>query len=69
MDECKTLIVGFTLLTQRIQPTELVAMLHALFAAMDGICEKHNVEKIETIGDAYLAATGRGLHSSIFSSI
>ena len=36
-------------------------MLHALFAAIDGICDKHRVEKIETIGDAYLAATGGGL--------
>ena len=27
---------------------------------IDGICDKHRVEKIETIGDAYLAATGRG---------
>ena len=51
-------IVGFTALTQRIAPAQLVAMLHALFAAIDGICDKHQVEKIETIGDAYLAATG-----------
>jgi hypothetical protein len=33
-------------------------MLHALFAAIDGVCDKHRVEKIETIGDAYVAATG-----------
>ena len=33
-------------------------MLHALFAAIDGLCDKHRVEKIETIGDAYVAATG-----------
>jgi hypothetical protein len=51
-------IVGFTSLTQRIKPRELVAMLHALFAAYDKICTKHQVQKIETIGDAYLAATG-----------
>ena len=28
------------------------------FAAIDGLCDKHAVEKIETIGDAYVAATG-----------
>jgi class 3 adenylate cyclase len=37
----------------------MMAMLHNLFAAIDGLCDKHRVEKIETIGDAYLAATGR----------
>ena len=51
-------IVGFTALTQRIQPTQLVSMLHSLFAAYDRVCAKHDVQKIETIGDAYLAATG-----------
>ena len=30
-------------------------MLHTLFAAIDGLCDKHRVQKIETIGDAYLA--------------
>ena len=53
-------IVGFTALTQRITPRELVAMLHSLFAAYDRICAKHHVQKIETIGDAYIAATGGG---------
>jgi len=31
-------IVGFTALTQRIAPHQLVAMLHGLFAAYDGLC-------------------------------
>jgi len=51
-------IVGFTSLTQRSAPHQLVAMLHSMFAAYDGLCAEHRVQKIETIGDAHLAATG-----------
>ena len=45
---------------------ECKALQHGLFAAIDGICDKHQVEKIETIGDAYLAgAYARSPFSSI----
>ena len=39
-------------------PKELVKDLHACFSAFDHICEKHCIEKIKTIGDAYMAAGG-----------
>ena len=35
-----------------------MTLLKGLFAAIDRVCSIHQVEKIETIGDAYLAATG-----------
>ncbi len=51
-------IVGFTGLSQRMDPAALVAMLNRLFSEFDEICERHGVEKIKTIGDAYMAAAG-----------
>ncbi|MFN4084224.1 MAG: adenylate/guanylate cyclase domain-containing protein, partial [Bacteroidia bacterium] len=39
-------------------PTELVAEIHKNFTAIDNIIEKHGLEKIKTIGDAYLAVCG-----------
>ncbi len=51
-------IVGFTGLSQRMDPAALVAMLNGLFSEFDEICERHGVEKIKTIGDAYMAASG-----------
>jgi class 3 adenylate cyclase len=51
-------IVGFTTLTQRVNPIQLMSTLHELFSAIDRLCDKHCVQKIETIGDAYIAATG-----------
>ena len=51
-------IVGFTTLSTRIEPTELVGLLNRLFSAFDGLADRHGVEKIKTIGDAYMAAAG-----------
>ena len=42
----------------RVSPEALCGMLHNLFSDFDAICDEMNVYKIETIGDAYLAATG-----------
>jgi len=51
-------IVGFTQLSERISPTELVNLLNEIFSAFDHLTEKHNLEKIKTIGDAYMVASG-----------
>jgi len=49
---------GFTTLSETLSPKELVRDLHECFSAFDNICEKHGLEKIKTIGDAYMAAGG-----------
>jgi guanylate cyclase len=50
--------VGFTDLAARTSAPRLVADLNALFSAFDAACDLHGVEKIKTIGDAYLAVAG-----------
>lgn len=49
---------GFTALSEQLSPKELVADIHECFSAFDKIMEKHGLEKIKTIGDAYMAAGG-----------
>src|SRR5690606_36830899 len=49
---------GFTSMAERLGPKELVKDIHECFSAFDRICERHGVEKIKTIGDAYMAAAG-----------
>lgn len=49
---------GFTAASAKISPQELVNELNDIFKAFDFIMEKHGVEKIKTIGDAYMAACG-----------
>lgn len=51
-------IVGFTDLSDRLSPAELVAMLNRLFTAFDDLADKHGLEKIKTIGDAYMVVGG-----------
>ena len=51
-------IVGFTELSTRLPPQELVDLLSHYFTAFDQLSARHQVEKIKTIGDAYMAATG-----------
>jgi len=49
---------GFTAMSEQLSPKELVEDLHMCFSLFDEICEKYGVEKIKTIGDAYMAAGG-----------
>ncbi len=49
---------GFTMHSERLSAKELVAEIDHCFKAFDQIMEKHNIEKIKTIGDAYMAAAG-----------
>jgi class 3 adenylate cyclase/HAMP domain-containing protein len=51
-------IVGFTSLSSRTTPEKLVTMLNELFSAFDRLAEKHGLEKIKTIGDAYMVVAG-----------
>lgn len=51
-------IAGFTPLAKDLPPADLVAMLNRIFSAFDTLVEKHGLEKIKTIGDAYMVAAG-----------
>jgi class 3 adenylate cyclase/ligand-binding sensor domain-containing protein len=50
--------VGFTKISDRMKPTELVKKLDVYFTKFDEIIVKNNLEKIKTIGDAYMCAGG-----------
>jgi class 3 adenylate cyclase len=50
--------VGFTQISSRLSAAELVQELDVCFRAFDDIVKSHKLEKIKTIGDAYLAAGG-----------
>ena len=51
-------IVGFTELSADTPPTKLVELLNEIFSAFDLLAEKHGLEKIKTIGDAYMVVGG-----------
>ncbi len=51
-------IVGFTALSAKESPEAIVALLDALFSRFDALVTVHGVEKIKTIGDAYMAVAG-----------
>jgi adenylate cyclase len=51
-------IVGFTKMTEELSPVETVKILNDVFSMFDEIADKYGVEKIKTIGDAYMAAAG-----------
>ena len=51
-------IVGFTSLTSRLPADDVVGVLGRLFARFDELCAARDLEKIKTIGDAYMAAGG-----------
>jgi adenylate cyclase len=51
-------IVGFTPLAGGLSPSEVVALLDQVFARWDALAGRFGVEKIKTIGDAYMAAAG-----------
>ena len=51
-------IVGFTPLSARSTPANLVRMLDDVFTRFDTLASEHGLEKIKTIGDAYMAVAG-----------
>jgi class 3 adenylate cyclase len=54
-------IVGFTKMSERLRPEEVVFRLNLIFSSFDDLVDKLKLEKIKTIGDAYMVAGG--LHS------
>lgn len=51
-------VVGFTKLAGTVSPGHLIEMLNAFFGLADRCAAAHGVEKVKTIGDAYLAVAG-----------
>jgi class 3 adenylate cyclase len=51
-------IVGFTKLSERLTPQQLVERLNELFSAFDDLLDRLRLEKIKTIGDAYMVVGG-----------
>ncbi len=51
-------IVGFTELSNSLSPTEVVELLNQIFSMFDDLCDRHKLEKIKTIGDAYMVVSG-----------
>jgi adenylate cyclase len=51
-------IQGFTLLAERTEPARLVNLLDEYFSALDEIGERYGLEKVKTMGDAYMAVAG-----------
>ncbi len=50
--------VGFTKISENLSPQDIVKELDRYFLAFDRISDRHNMEKIKTIGDAYMSAGG-----------
>jgi guanylate cyclase len=51
-------LVGFTTLSQTLPATAVVELLNEIFTGFDHLAEQHGLEKIKTIGDAYMVAGG-----------
>ncbi|EKX49084.1 hypothetical protein GUITHDRAFT_47105, partial [Guillardia theta CCMP2712] len=49
-------IVNFTSISSRVSADKISHMLNTLYTAFDALVEKHGIYKLETIGDAYMAA-------------
>jgi adenylate cyclase len=54
-------LVGFTALSLRVSPHEMVGMLNRIFTAFDCLADEHGLEKIKTIGDGYEVIAGAPL--------
>lgn len=51
-------MVGFTKLASKISPIELILKLNSIFSEFDKLTEDYGLEKIKTIGDGYMVASG-----------
>lgn len=55
-------IAQFTPFSSALSPLDVVRVLNRMFSAFDEIATRHGIEKIKTIGDAYMAAAGVPTH-------
>ena len=63
-------IINFTRLTEEMSPQQMVVLLNGVFSSFDSLVEKYGLEKIKTIGDAYMAAGGLvNVHSDYVSAM
>ncbi len=66
-------IVGFTVFARARPPAEVVAVLDGLFSRFDELADRHGLEKIKTIGDAYMVVAGvpvqRGDHQAAIAEM
>ncbi|KAL7550307.1 hypothetical protein ACHAWF_013547 [Thalassiosira exigua] len=51
-------IVGFSHLSLHMKPIKVMDMLQDLFSRFDSLCDRYGIQKLETIGDAYICTTG-----------
>lgn len=51
-------VVEFTRLSSTLSPSELVSVLNEVFSAFDELVDRYDLEKVKTIGDAYMVAGG-----------
>jgi PAS domain S-box-containing protein len=58
-------LVGFTELSAKINPTELVTLLNEIFSEFDQLTNDYGLEKIKTIGDAYMVVGGLPVYQNI----
>jgi class 3 adenylate cyclase len=56
-------IVEFTQLSARMAPAELVTVLNDVFTVFDGLVDRYELEKVKTIGDAYMVVGGMTGHA------
>jgi len=54
-------VVNFTAIAEALAPRDVLLMLNQLFSIFDRLAEKHGLEKIKTMGDAYIAVAGAPL--------
>jgi class 3 adenylate cyclase len=54
-------VVGFTELSSRLEPDEVVTLLNDVFTLCDGLADRFGLEKIKTVGDAYMVVGGLGV--------
>lgn len=57
-------LINFTRISREMQPAQLVDLLSQIFLRFDQLAEKFQVEKIKTIGDAYMAVSGAPVECS-----
>ena len=61
-------LVNFTQLTESLSPDQMVSLLNTIFSGFDDLSEKYGVEKIKTIGDAYMAVGGLNSSKSDYTN-